>query len=961
MGLVAAAGWTLGEFLAAAFTVGSFAYTIGSAIQARDPTSGRASQDPGVKTNTRSTKEPLRVLYGTLRVGGNDVYMGTSGSSNNILWVVQSLSEGECEGIVEKDGEPQIFLGDKLISEYGSYASYTFYAGTAAQNADPDLVAATQDQDVVDDRWSDPLRYTCYIVYKFVWDRNYFQGLPQRTVELKGRRIYDFRDGSTAYSTNPVLCLYDYITNSRYGRGKSASTIDIPSWTSAADYCDSKGWSVNFLIKDEHAKDVVDKLRMIFRGTLVWWDGKYYLRYADLNEESTCLNLEDKHILRDAEGKAVISLSQPSKFGIHDGLRINYIDAEKSYNEDSILIGEEAGNIGNITLDGVTDRETAGKIGTYLLEREQLSRSVSGIFRDDAVRLEAHDLVTLKSTALSIPMQTMRVMDANIQQGGLIELTLMYEDLTLYNDVYDIQLDDIYDSSLPDPNDPPPAVSNGSITEETYDYRLRTFVRLLVSFNQPADYTWFDHVEVYIKIDDGEYEHAFNATTDFNIDPVEDGATYYIRLKAVSIWGVKQDDSNDLILSHLVGGQTAAPSSLSALYAIVNANCINLYATKVSDPDVEVYEFRLGSSWSGGIFLAALRAPNMSLYGVKPGAHTFWCNTLATNGEYGETPVSAAVTLLAPPDGWTQVDSKSDDYTAGTHDNTEHTTYSGDDYLKCSHGGESLTGTYTSPIFDLLSSTRFLVYIEAEIVVTGEGTTWDDVIPLVFAGSDLVANGGMENWTASELDDWEESGVTASEDANGQAGKAAKLSATQDDGYLWQRIAVSGETWHRVDLYYSGETAELGVYDATNNEWITPDGFGFLSEASGWSDADYLFKTPSGCNNVDLRLGCSLNGEVVRFDTVSMQKVDEINSAAWDDIDLSKTWTQIFELTAGAKVEISLKYGDVSPPTNQVDKMELLSAITTGRYFQVQIGITDPSDAINAMVKKFTMYFCEAN
>jgi hypothetical protein len=321
-------------------------------------------------------------------------------------------------------------------------------------------------------------------------------------------------------------------------------------------------------------------------------------------------------------------------------------------------------------------------------------------------------------------------------------------------------------------------------------------------------------VEVRISYDDTNWEHIFDSTTDFEIDPVEEGTTYYIRLKVVSIWGTKQQDSNDYKTNKTIGGYTDAPASLSSLSAIGNANTINLYAAKVSDPDVELYEFRLGTGWSGGIFLAALRSPNLSLYGVKPGSHTFLANTLSNNGLYGATPRSAGAVLQDPPDGWTVQATETCDYDGiGTHDNTEHMTYDEDDYLKCSHSGAVLTGTYTSPIYDRGSSGRYLVYLLAAIVVTGVGTTWNDVIP-------------------------------------------------------------SPDTWNNINI-------------------------------------------------------------------------------------ATRIWTEIFELAAGPSVQITLKYGETSPPTNEVEKQEILSAIVTGRYFQVQIVITDPSDAINALVEHFTLKFCQ--
>ncbi|GAG80530.1 unnamed protein product, partial [marine sediment metagenome] len=39
----------------------------------------------GLRANTRSTQEPIKVVYGQLRVGGNDVYMGVSGANNEVL------------------------------------------------------------------------------------------------------------------------------------------------------------------------------------------------------------------------------------------------------------------------------------------------------------------------------------------------------------------------------------------------------------------------------------------------------------------------------------------------------------------------------------------------------------------------------------------------------------------------------------------------------------------------------------------------------------------------------------------------------------------------------------------------------------------------------------------------------------------------------------------------------------
>ena len=798
-----------GFFKALAWLVAitSVTMSIAKSMYGKHDSASAEERDPGLKDNNRSTQAVIRIVYGTQKVGGNDVFISTEGANSEFLWIVQTLSEGVCDSIVF-DVEDQIWLGDKLVSVFGAYANYWFHDGASNQAIDSNLETAFP-------AWSDLMRYTCYITWKLEFNRDYFQNIPQRIVLLRGRELYDLRDSSTAWSDNPVIALYDYITSTRYGCGISSAKLDVTSWSDAADYCDTKGFTLNLVVtKDSAAIDTVTLILSHFRGELVWFDGTYYLRYSDLNEESSVMSISDEHIARDSDGTASISISEPSRFKKPDGIVVKYVDPELDYTVNDLPIGDESGIMASLELLGCTDREIAANLGVYALERTRLDRTVSGVFRDDCQKLEPHDLITLTSSALSISGQLMRVQDANIQPNGLVELSLIYEDIDLYNDDYDVTSEGTYTCTLPNPQEEPPSVSNVSTSEETYNYRLRTFTRLKVNFDPPSNYPWYNDVEVWVSYDDAVWEHLFNCTTDFEISNVEEGKSYYIRLKVVSIWGTKQLDANDFKIYRTIGTYSDPPDSVVTLHAVVNQSTVNLYSDKVASPDVELYEFRLGSSWSGGIFLAALRAPNLSLFGVKPGSHTFSLNTLSNNALYGGTPRSAVVSLLDPPDGWALIDSDVCDYDGiGTHDNTEHVIYDVEDYLKCSHTADVLTGTYTSPVYDLGSSDRYLCYVLADIVVTGAGTTWNAAIP-------------------------------------------------------------------------------------------SPD--------------------------------------------------------TWTDINIStRTWSEIFELSAGPKVSMVLKYGETNPPTSEVHRQEILSAIATGRYFQVEIVIVDPSLAVNALVRFFTLKYCQ--
>jgi len=97
---------------------------------------------------------------------------------------------------------------------------------------------------------------------------------------------------------------------------------------------------------------------------------------------------------------------------------------------------------------------------------------------------------------------------------------------------------------------------------------------------------------------------------------------------------------------------------------------------------------------------------------------------------YALTPVSAASTIIVPK-GWVLNKSYNDTYVPGTYfNNAEHITYTSADFLKCSHTGGNLFGQYIGATYDTGVIARvYYVYIEADIVVIGAGTTWNDVLP----------------------------------------------------------------------------------------------------------------------------------------------------------------------------------------------------------------------------------------
>jgi hypothetical protein len=82
------------------------------------------------------------------------------------------------------------------------------------------------------------LRNISYLYIRYAFDADVFpNGVPEVTVTIKGKKVYDPRTDTTAWSDNPALCIRDYLT-SGYGLAEAAANIDDTSVSTAANICD---------------------------------------------------------------------------------------------------------------------------------------------------------------------------------------------------------------------------------------------------------------------------------------------------------------------------------------------------------------------------------------------------------------------------------------------------------------------------------------------------------------------------------------------------------------------------------------------------------------------------------------------------------------------------------------------------------------------------------------------------
>lgn len=243
-GITAAATDVLGASIATANFIGGAAglvaggvanlavqTVLGTMSPSRSQSALASAQAQGILINSQSNVDPIGVIYGRRRVGGTRVFIEVSGANNEYLHVVLVLAEGPVAAI------DNVYLDDVLSTDpkFAGLLTISKHLGTPGQVADAALTAAVP-------KWTSActLSNCAYLYVQLKYDSNAFSGLPTFTADVRGRTLYDPRDGQTRYSNNAALAIRDYLISTLYGRAIPASAIDDSSFVAAANACDAR-------------------------------------------------------------------------------------------------------------------------------------------------------------------------------------------------------------------------------------------------------------------------------------------------------------------------------------------------------------------------------------------------------------------------------------------------------------------------------------------------------------------------------------------------------------------------------------------------------------------------------------------------------------------------------------------------------------------------------------------------
>lgn len=194
----------------------------------------------------RQAAAPRKIVFGRTRVGGTYTFMHTTGSNNNVLHTVVTVTGHAVRGFDALYLDDEVVPLDSNGNATGKYAGKVkciYGLGTTAGDADfhSALTAA-----VGSDMWGeDHLQAGCAKAYiAFTYDDDLFSGgLPNPSFVCSGYAgVQDPRVGSSpvteAWTDNAALCIAQYLRDSARGLGYASADIDETALIAAANDCD---------------------------------------------------------------------------------------------------------------------------------------------------------------------------------------------------------------------------------------------------------------------------------------------------------------------------------------------------------------------------------------------------------------------------------------------------------------------------------------------------------------------------------------------------------------------------------------------------------------------------------------------------------------------------------------------------------------------------------------------------
>ena len=733
VGLISAAttalsgGTLLGGFLVAG-GVGTFfthflvTTAMGAALNALTPKPKLGASGPRGFSLRGESGAALdhQVIYGEARVGGARIYDASTGGNNEFLHRILAFAGHEI------DSYQEIYLNDEIVTldgsgnvtspaRYNGFVRIKTYLGTTAQTADADLISETAS--LTDGIWSvnHRLQGIAYIYIRFKYNADAFpNGVPAVSAKIRGKKVFDPRTSTTAWSDNPALCIRDYLT-SDYGLSQTSGRIDDTLVDAAADICDQtvegeKRYTCNGSFTTGLEPSTIGTNLLTSMGGLLWYgQGQWRMKAAawttpavtfDEDDLRSNISLSTRHSRRD-------NFNTVKGTFAGDETDWQPTDYPEVTDPAFLTADNNLSNVLDFPLPFTSSSLTAQRVARIALNRNREQLTFNAAFGMRAFQVQVGDFVYINNTRFGWTNKAFEIVEWNfgLTDGLDIQVNMTLREIS--EGVFTEAAGETFEqnnTTLPNGFRTVPFGLSLSSEVRIITEHLTNVIFATVTSSEPFN---VERVEVqFKKSSDTNWSVAgVGDLGTFEILDTED-QTYDIRARTFSFLNVRSDWETQT--GFIVAGLAFPPADVTGLTAEINGASVHLEWEPVPDLDLSFYRIRHATEETGATWANATtavdkvpRPANSVTVPAKPGTYMIraFDKTGNASGEYTSVVIPAAAL----------------ESFANTLTQTEDPTFSGTKTdCSVSSGSLSITDVTGTPPF--LATYEFSNYIDTGAV-----------------------------------------------------------------------------------------------------------------------------------------------------------------------------------------------------------------------------------------------------
>ena len=591
--------------------------------------------EKGLLVNKQSNDNNIPVIYGERLIGGSRVFVESSGTDNEFLYVALVLSEGEINDITE------IRIDDQVVTWSGDLADNTqvtvnssdanyYKDGVSLITVEPHFGTDGQSASSLLSTLSSwgsnhKLSGLAYLALKFKWNQDVWGGMPKVQAKIQGKKVKTYNSSlveqSASYQTNPAWCILDYLTNTRYGKGLSTNEIDLQSFYDASVVCETQvepySGASNINIFDcntalDTSRSLIDNLRELIkgcRGYIPYTQGKYSLVIETTGTASVTLTEDD---IIGGYGLAI-----PTKNEKFNRVIASFVNPDKNYQVDEVQFppiddsalpsADQHATMktadGGFLLEGRFDFRTitspyqAEEMAEIILRRsrEAIGLTLNVTFK--GYELNIGDIVNITHSSLGFSAKPFRVLGMTFNEDFTVALTLVEHQDSHYTWATKTQAPTVPTTTLPNPFtvQPPASVSLDDTLIEYNDGTVIVALDITVGAS-PDNFIDFYQVEYKKSTDSDFIIYAQGSGLTHRVLNVIDQQTYDVRVKAVNTLGVS---SSYVSAQRTIVGAIEPPSDVTDFSCNILGQEAHLGWEQIPDLDLAYYNLRFSEATDG--------------------------------------------------------------------------------------------------------------------------------------------------------------------------------------------------------------------------------------------------------------------------------------------------------------------------------------------------------------------------